>query len=341
MNCGIIGMPGTGKTIMLTWLGMNFYDQKFNIFSNFKIINPATGEKINKDIKSTEDLENAHDGILLIDEIMTYIDGRRSNTKMSQLVNNTLTKNRKRNLSLYYTSQDLYAPDIRLRLNTDYILLPEVKYIYEGQELHFKQDLIHPVNMDCLLPIMQVHASLLPANRAFGQKEILQKFVLNEYKVNVAQIAPCYDTSEEIDDLTKNSDDKGEKFERDCLDLLRKVHPEFTWIKPENSGQGQPTFDLEGWYNDELILIIDCAMSEARLTKSKTKSIHLFKLGDKPRNKFKEIEELRHCKTKFMTNIDDKVFIFPTSYIIDSGKASKSIEAMISSDIAEYVGVIS
>jgi hypothetical protein len=331
----IAGMPGEGKTLFATYCALKFHELGYRIYSNYKIFNPITGDQISKNIETQENLENAHDGYLILDEIAQYIDGRKAMTGVSKLVNNVLQKNRKRKLSLLFTCQDAYMVDVRLRLNSDYVVLPYQHYVINGQEATFKQNLFNPVNTNLLLKYSQIHADMLPAGKFFGKKDYTKYDVVQEFDILVEPISKCYDTSEEIEDLVHNGRPIGDIFEAKCLEKLQDKFPHIKWYLTENSGKDQMTYDIEGTYEDKT-WIIDCVKS---LSNPRGENYYI-NMGKKNIKKYKEVEELRHAKTFTMFDLKGKLYTLPMDLVYNNDKKSISITPLLEAGKLEFISKI-
>lgn len=332
-------MPGEGKTLFMTFAALHFHSLGFNIYANYKIFNPYTGEQISKNIETQENLENAKNGWLCLDEISQYIDGRKAMSGVSKIVNNTLQKNRKRKLSLMFTCQDAYQVDVRLRLNCDYVCLPYQHYVINGRDMNFKQNLFAPVNMEILLPYSQIHIDMLPAGKFFGKKDYTKYDVVQEFDVMVEPISKFYDTSEEIEDLIQQGRSLGDAFESKCLEKLQDKFPYISWNLTEDSGKNQMTYDIEGvWHDPEGLQedktwIIDCIKS---LSNPRGENFYI-NLGKKNIHKFKEVEELRKAKTFMMFDLKGKLYTLQMDKYYDTGKKSISITPLLLSGQLEYI----
>ncbi len=336
----IAGQPGEGKTLFMTYCALNYYNQGYKIYANYKIFNPYTGEQISKNIETQENLENAKNGYLCLDEIAQYIDGRKAMSGVSKLVNNVLQKNRKRKLSLLFTCQDAYMVDVRLRLNTDFVALPYQHYVINGRDVNFKQNLFQPVDMSPVFPYSQVHVDVLPAGKFFGKKDYTKYDVVQEFDMMVEPISKFYDTTEEIEDMVIQGRPLGDAFEAKCLEKLQDKFPYISWYPTEDSGKGQMTYDIEGiWEDSEGVeekrtYIIDCIKS---LSNPRGENFYI-NLGKKNIHKFKEVEELRKAKTFMMFDLKGKLYTLQMDKYYDTGKKSISITPLLQSGQLEYIG---
>lgn len=145
MIIGIEGALGSGKTVqMIRYL----YKDKFNlgneVKTNFKTVfsKPLdilgilgiTEKTKMKDIniKTAPNLNNVSIGI---DEITVFMDCRRSQSKMNLLLSYFILQTRKRNVQLYYTTQDFGMIDTRLFAHTHIMIIANFMYDENENEI--------------------------------------------------------------------------------------------------------------------------------------------------------------------------------------------------------------
>ena len=138
MIIGIEGAMGTGKTIMMVRYLLLDYKKKSDIYCNFALKNieykPLDVIEILKLDKNKKSLSNISIGI---DEITVFIDSRVSSSVLNRLFSYFILQTRKRNVVLYYTTQDIMMVDLRLRRHTDFIV--ECDFVFH------EDDSIHPI----------------------------------------------------------------------------------------------------------------------------------------------------------------------------------------------------
>ena len=119
MIIGFVGMMGSGKTLSLTRRVYNLHKKGYKVYSNMHFefdYEPLTLELL---LAYTNDPELFKDCVIVLDEIHIFIDARRSVSKKNVLISYFLTQTRKKNVKLFWTSQQERQADIRLRQNTD------------------------------------------------------------------------------------------------------------------------------------------------------------------------------------------------------------------------------
>lgn len=161
---GIVGDRGDGKTLLLTALLREDYDNGLNIFSNYSLFFPKPRfkgqlppqKRTFKDIVTMpEELRNASVGL---DELHIGADSRQSMNKSNLILSKLITQMRKRNLDVYYTTQRLNSIDKRLRQQTDFFIMVERVYCSHDkfdeqgvpQELWFKYQIIDAYYYDTM-----------------------------------------------------------------------------------------------------------------------------------------------------------------------------------------------
>jgi len=119
----IVGELGSGKTLALTYLmWKNHFKKGRRIFSNYNLYGiPHTK------ITSLEDLENAKNGFIGLDEAWVWLDARTSNQQMNQVTSSILLESRKKGLTFCYTAQHITQIDARIRNVTDFTVYPIMK----------------------------------------------------------------------------------------------------------------------------------------------------------------------------------------------------------------------
>jgi hypothetical protein len=120
MIIAITGRMGSGKTLLLSYLAKCNFDRGLDIVSNYRLTFPhkiITKKDIIGYTKGKGELSNC---AVLIDECQIMLDCR-SHHK-NQIVSYWLLQSRKRSVSIYYTTQQFFNVEKRLRENTDYII---------------------------------------------------------------------------------------------------------------------------------------------------------------------------------------------------------------------------
>ncbi|MFX0132511.1 MAG: hypothetical protein ACFFDN_02575 [Candidatus Hodarchaeota archaeon] len=140
MIIGIEGGLGSGKTIMMVrYLVKDFLKHEKKIFSNFKL------KKIKyKPLDVMEILEMDEGGFNLsdiscaIDEFTVFADCRTSMRKMNRFISYFILQTRKRNVTLYYTTQDFNMVDLRIINHTDIRIVAEKILKPDGENYYEK-----------------------------------------------------------------------------------------------------------------------------------------------------------------------------------------------------------
>jgi len=117
----IHGRKGSGKTLLAVQHAYEAYLEKRVVYSNIKLNFPhkALTQDMIKDIMKQEYL---HDAFLLIDELHTITDSRRSMRKHNIDWGYFFTQSRKRDVDLVATTQFIGQVDVRYRNNCDYLI---------------------------------------------------------------------------------------------------------------------------------------------------------------------------------------------------------------------------
>lgn len=322
MITAIVGPPGTGKTIFMAYSAMTFSQQGYKIYSNFNIYHPVTKEQLSQRIITTTDLDKARNGRLELDEMAAWLDARFSMSDQNQFVNSVLQKNRKRALSLDWSAQDFWMADIRLRMNTDYVIVPEMYYIINGHELNIKQSYFNPINLKLLLPYAFIRARLFSGWKYQNEKYLTEKDVMDTFSFKIMPISACYDTSEEVKGLLISQMKKGIEVEKEALDILKTRYTTGAWSLNPESGHGMNSFDIEGYVNGELYIIDVTTLAK------KGNSSYLNFTG-KDMKKYKAVEEGRRCKTFFMFLFSGEWYLLPSFHTWECTKTTMPIRKVL------------
>ena len=130
------GRRGAGKTLTMVKDALSFYDNGWTIYSNFDISIPY--KKIsNEDIINLPNNKGIRDCVLMIDEIQTIIDSRRSMKSDNLNFSYFIQQIRKRNIILLCTTQFTRTTDLRLREHVDIIVKPKINLNYPIVEAQY------------------------------------------------------------------------------------------------------------------------------------------------------------------------------------------------------------
>jgi len=117
------GARGRGKTLTMVKDALQFYLNGWNVYSNMKGVHFA--EFIDsKEILKINKESTLYNCVLLIDEIQSLFDSRRSMAKGNLDFSYFLQQIRKRGIVLLCTTQYSNTVDIRLRQHVDIIAIP-------------------------------------------------------------------------------------------------------------------------------------------------------------------------------------------------------------------------
>lgn len=122
MIIGIIGGMSSGKTLLMTREGFHDYRKGMRIFSNYKLAYPHEIITTDKILEYAQQKTELADVAILFDEFYLYADSRLSGSKKSLLYSYFILQTSKRNIKLYYSSQNFHAIDKRIRDNTHILI---------------------------------------------------------------------------------------------------------------------------------------------------------------------------------------------------------------------------
>ena len=120
MIVGFSGGLGSGKTIGMVRYLFKDHANGNKVFANFGLRN-IDFEYLNvPEIMNDSTLNSMSVGI---DEITVFLDCRKSSSKMNRYISYFILQTRKRNVNLYYTTQDFGMVDLRLINHTHFQIL--------------------------------------------------------------------------------------------------------------------------------------------------------------------------------------------------------------------------
>lgn len=127
MVSAVFGLPGAGKSLLLSWIGhraiqgrsinvhgfsCGFFDKYARVYTNF----PLEGAyKLDFDLLGIADYNHC---LILIDEIQLFADSRNFKN-FSEYLSNFFTQHRKDHIDLIWCSQSFKNCDLRIRSVTD------------------------------------------------------------------------------------------------------------------------------------------------------------------------------------------------------------------------------
>lgn len=140
---GIVGLKGSGKTLVLTILLFMAYLNGRKVYTNYRVFFPHEILDIEKMIKLDISLKNA---VIGISEMHMICDARRHGKKQNILMSYFVLQSRHRSVDLYYDSQFERQVDIRIVDNTDMNIISENLYIDSDNDGY--DDLFHIIFQD-------------------------------------------------------------------------------------------------------------------------------------------------------------------------------------------------
>lgn len=195
----ILGAQGAGKTLSATLLAYHYYSRLHkHIYANYKLNFP------HKTIGCLTDLEQAENGLLILDEAYTIVDARRSMTNQSLAINTILQHARKRDFDVCVLTQILGAVDKRVRLIARKIIVPHFTSAINGGLAKLHWDIYTP-NKNVLVESLTWKKSSI-TNINIGQEAFN---LFDSY-------APIYDFTAEAKDMVwKKAEEMQEAFRID------------------------------------------------------------------------------------------------------------------------------
>lgn len=132
MIVGFDGGLGSGKTLLMTKYLKEDADKGITVYSNYGLNFKHGSLDLLDFLENNPTLYNVSIGI---DEITLFMDCRTSASKMNRLISYFILQTRKRNVTLYYTTQDFSMVDLRLINHTHIQIVCEKLFFPNGQEI--------------------------------------------------------------------------------------------------------------------------------------------------------------------------------------------------------------
>lgn len=261
---GIIGELGAAKTATLAFLAEYYAKAGSQIYANFMLT------RVNFNLVATiRDIDDIKRGYFCADELWQWLDSRTSQDEYNRQINQILLSSRKRGYNLLYTAQGLHQVDKRLRLITNYVLVPRILYVSPdtGEIYAIEQDFLNPVDLGPYMKNLAVYVDVCTVVNRTTLKKV------DEFSFWLGDVIHAYDTNEEIQDI-RNTTGKGILVENMFKTELERVFEQdiengvVSIYQPNYSGQGQNTLDMELKVNDELF-IFDVTTIAKRTAKGK------------------------------------------------------------------------
>lgn len=121
---GIVGDRNEGKTLKMTKHLYEDYLNGYKIVANYHLNFPHTYMETHELVECFKnDDEQLNNTTIGIDELLIGADARRPGAKDNQELSYLLVQVRKRNIDFYYTVQKLWYVDIRLRAESDMLII--------------------------------------------------------------------------------------------------------------------------------------------------------------------------------------------------------------------------
>jgi hypothetical protein len=162
---GIFGLRGGGKTAFMVALGYIDHQAGKRILTNMTGLNfPSELVKIDDIVNLAPELQYC---TLLLDELHTIADSRKSTRIQNVQISNFFLQSRHRGVNIIYTEQYSNADDKRIRQNTDVKIIARNLYIdsdgdgipdtFEYTIIDLKAEKITPIKL-YMAPVFQLYS---------------------------------------------------------------------------------------------------------------------------------------------------------------------------------------
>ena len=176
-----VGRRGAGKTTAMIKDALNYHSCGWRVITNMESV-PFADEVVDSmDVIQMIDREDVNDCVLVLDEIQTIIDSRRSASKHNVSFSNFIQQIRKRNIIVIATTQFFDTADKRFRAHTDVLAYPS-KEVFDDGTMVITVKYVDRTAMDVLEGVGMV---------SFIANDVWNYFDTNELHKNV--VKPVYD----------------------------------------------------------------------------------------------------------------------------------------------------
>ena len=189
---GILGLQGTGKTMLMTYYAYQEFKRGRTIYSNYHL------KGIDYiPVNTLSDIEKMRNGVFLGDELWLWVFSRTSQSKLNKEINKIIMLNRKRDMDIYYTAQRYMSVDVMLRSVTNYFIYPFLKKVNNVWKLGYS--IYNEIGL------------------------LLVTYVIRK---PIEYWGQFYDTTEEISSLNSNKTgiEKGIQLEEKFLNAINKLN---------------------------------------------------------------------------------------------------------------------
>lgn len=119
----IVGDRGSGKTLFMTALAVQYASEGHNIYSNYELTGIKYTPLSFKELATIP--ESLTDAVILLDEVHVGVDSYDFFTDHVRNISAFILQLRKRRITLFYTTQTIDLVAKRLRQQTNYIMQVE------------------------------------------------------------------------------------------------------------------------------------------------------------------------------------------------------------------------
>lgn len=137
----VLGDVGTGKTVTLTALADTYAKAGYNVFTNFTLNGISHTKVTFKEV--IEFADHIEGGVLLLDEGHIGMDSKAFWTQLSRDMNKFITQRRKREISMYITTQNFMSLTKSVRTLANYVM--ECSYLEHTKK---SGEVVHVVQLD-------------------------------------------------------------------------------------------------------------------------------------------------------------------------------------------------
>lgn len=193
MICLYTGRRGAGKTLTAVKDCFLYHQAGWNVYSNMDSLSFEHTYVDNKGLAEFADDDDIRDVVLLIDEVQTLMNARRSNRKENVNMTYFIQQIRKRNIIILATTQFIHTVDKVFRMHVDVEVTPHMF----GIDSSFSKSIPDDVVVEC---VRAEYLDVTSVHNVGDTRSTCVYFLPSD-------VYGMYNTDETIKDVRKSSDD--------------------------------------------------------------------------------------------------------------------------------------
>jgi hypothetical protein len=178
MIVGIEGGLGSGKTLLMTRYLVKDARNGHKIYTNYALKDVDHEQvDLSKILDMHKNSFDLHDCSIGIDEITVFADCRKSGSKLNRVISYFILQSRKRNVNIYFTTQNLGMVDLRLVNYMDIQVICEKVYDQDNVQVNgLSKYRIFDLRDPRKVSLKRMILDITPYYRFYDTKEVILPF---------------------------------------------------------------------------------------------------------------------------------------------------------------------